>query len=45
MKVLGFLSVNGSSYISDNLGVKNQTPAYDLDVSGNLKYIPKWNYF
>ena len=38
MKVLGFLSVNGSSYISDNLGVKNQTPAYDLDVSGNINF-------
>ena len=38
MKVLGFLSVNGSSYIADNLGIGNSNPAYTLDVSGNINF-------
>ena len=38
IKLVASLSINGTSYISDNLGVKNQTPAYDLDVSGNINF-------
>ena len=38
LKLVAFLSINGSSYIADSLGIKTQTPAYDLDVNGNINF-------
>ena len=38
IKLVASLSINGTSYIADSLGIKNQTPVYDLDVNGNINF-------